>query len=208
MKFAFIGLGGVGSWLLHFMAPQLQNNIVDLYDGDMLEEKNLDRANYSYLQPGMNKANAAKLLFSKRFGFDPFRYCLGYVGNEKDLKDEYDYIFISIDDIKARCMLSKAKLNSIRIYGGNEEWEGDVLYEIENSDIYYQRYYNKNLGKSRAEMSCGEIAKLPSGGQTRAINIYIANLMYSLFIFNPKQNIVIYCQLKPEIKLLTHKLGG
>lgn len=53
-----IGAGGVGSWLLPLLVRLIGPSAITIYDGDTLEEKNLDRQLFDPSMVGTNKAVA------------------------------------------------------------------------------------------------------------------------------------------------------
>lgn len=207
-----IGLGGIGSWLVQFIAKyarftMLQNKKITItcIDGDTYDSLNRPRQNFSnlgskarikmlelkgeydkYVPPGYTLEN---------FAFD----CIeDYVSDDniKSMLVEGDVIFMCVDNHKTRSIVSKhcKNLNDIiLISGGNDIVVGNIqIYqkkkgiEITSDLCAYHPEIENPRDKAPYEKSCEELQE--SEPQLLFTNIQVATLMccayYNLLVGN------------------------
>ncbi len=103
-RILMVGLGGIGSNLIHLLVPALEkcelNVEIDLMDDDIIESNNLGHQNYSMVDVGKSKASA---LANRYCHFDSVRV----IGKEEPLRtpeqlDGYDVIIVAVDRAQPR----------------------------------------------------------------------------------------------------------
>ncbi len=207
-----VGLGGIGSWLVQFMAKyarftMLQNKKITItcIDGDAYDSLNRPRQNFENLG---NKARIKMLELQaeyakyvppgfelKNFAFD----CIeDYVKetNIKSLLVDGDIVFLCVDNHRTRGFVSKhcqTLDNVILISGGNDITVGNVQtyqkkegVEITADLCAYHPEIANPRDKAPYEKSCEELAE--SEPQLVFTNIMVASLMccayYNLLVGN------------------------
>jgi len=145
IEIKIIGLGGIGSWLLDFIAryarfTMLQNKkiTITLVDGDSYDSLNRPRQNFQNLG---NKARIKKLEMDDEYskyvppGFTlenfEFAYVDDYVNpdNIEEIIVDGDVVFLCVDNHKTRCLVSehcRTLENVTLISGGNDITVGNV----------------------------------------------------------------------------------
>lgn len=121
-----IGCGGVGSWVLPALARLPGRGVIHLWDGDILEERNLDRQLFSDEDIGKNKAEA----------IDKSAHLPGVVSSEVHAEyfhegsfvGDFSLILCCADNHAARRnALQKAdETSSFAIIAGNEYTDADA----------------------------------------------------------------------------------
>lgn len=101
-----IGAGGVGSWLTPAICLLKEPSQVTVVDGDILEEKNLNRQLFTEDDIGSNKA----LALSKRYRCN---YLANWYSHGCTGIDSTDWLLVGVDNNPAR----KAALDSCDAYG-------------------------------------------------------------------------------------------
>lgn len=201
-----IGLGGIGTYLCDplFRFLNAQNNILTdatLIDGDIIESKNFDRqvlrgSGYK----SEKKKNDLERLFSNNISFNSIPEYLN-VDNISKYINDYDYVFMCVDNHKTRKIVSDyvETLDNISlISGGNDYTDGNVQIFIKEDGKkilpsitdYHPEIVNYN-DKSPEEMSCEELQN--SEPQLIFTNLFASTIMvscfYNLFIYNSTNNI-------------------
>lgn len=178
-----IGLGGIGSWLIEFIAryarfTMLQNKKIKItcVDGDSYDSLNRPRQNFQNLG---NKARIKKLELEEEYakyvppGFKlenfEFDYVDEYVNpdNIGQIIEDGDVIFLCVDNHKSRSLVSKhckTLNNIILISGGNKIEVGNVqIYQKKDgveilADLCaYHPEIDKPIDKAPYELSCEEL---------------------------------------------------
>lgn len=130
-----VGAGGVASYLLPCLIRtfEIENGIIA--DGDILEERNLDRQLFSEDQIGENKATA----LSKFWGFSPHTEYVSQGLEIRDWQEEENKVIICcVDNHPARAAcLEIAQRNQCRCYFGcNEYYDAQAyVYDPEVASI-------------------------------------------------------------------------
>jgi len=176
-----IGAGGIGCYL----APGLSriahpSDSVCIYDGDLVEKKNLTRQMYTSDDIGKPKAN----ILASRYGFsvNPFWF------DENATVREKSVIFCAADNVPCRkdVLTVADKSDCIAIIGGNETWSSEAyIYfpQWKGSEYdprtYYPTILTDETGRPSADCHSDEsVAKNP---QTVTANMMAAALMLKLF---------------------------
>ena len=208
----FIGLGGIGSWLVKFIAKyarftMLQNKkiIITCIDGDTYDSLNRPRQDFQNLG---NKARIKMLELKSEYdqyvpqGYDlknfEFRYIDDYVSedNLSSMINDGDTVFMGVDNHKTRSIVSKhckTLDNIILISGGNDITVGNVQIfqkkegeEITSDLCDYHPEIDNPRDKAPYEMSCEDLQE--SKPQLIFTNIMVATLMccayYNLLVGN------------------------
>jgi hypothetical protein len=119
MKYLLIGAGGVASYFLPPFMKTFKPDEIELYDGDILEERNLDRKMLKNDQVGTNKAVALAELYGD-LNVKPHYFSRNDIlGYEDSLPD---VIICMADNHRARSLALEAaeQWGSICLIGGNE----------------------------------------------------------------------------------------
>jgi molybdopterin/thiamine biosynthesis adenylyltransferase len=196
-----IGLGGIGSWLVQFIAKyarftMLQNKkiIITCIDGDSYDSLNRPRQHFKNLG---SKARITMLELKEEYdryippGFTLENFTFDsideYVSedNVKSMISDGDTIFMGVDNHKTRSIVSKhcEKLeNIILISGGNDITVGNIqIYqrkdgeEITSDLCAYHPEIENPRDKAPYELSCEELQE--SAPQLIFTNIMVAVLM-------------------------------
>jgi molybdopterin/thiamine biosynthesis adenylyltransferase len=130
-----IGLGGIGSQLipslLHFLHSKKFDGPVVLMDGDLYEEKNLNRQLVPEDGLGMNKAEAMAVTFGQRLptlNFQSLPFYLDETNSDIVIEDD-DFVICGVDNHWTRRMIDeriKALKNVTYISGGNDLTDGNM----------------------------------------------------------------------------------
>lgn len=174
MKTYVIGAGGVGSWLVPALRKLEPERTIAVVDGDVLEEKNLDRQLFNYQDIGVNKAQA----LSAKYGCEAWEtwYYHGLVSHYTS-----DLIHVCADNHAARSEAIKAcdfegcsaiiscnETTSAEAFYYRSEWKGTPM----DPRVYYPEIESDRSGDPRAAaMGCVEAA---AAGNTQLVS---ANLM-------------------------------
>lgn len=124
-QFLIIGAGGVGSWLIHPLAATFRDSSITIMDGDILEEKNLDRQRFNQDQVGKNKAEALVELYP----WANLKAIPHYFHGDENVGD-YSHILGCADNNEARLAI----LNSCdcfskdAVIGANEYFDSQAYY--------------------------------------------------------------------------------
>lgn len=134
-RMVVIGLGGIGSQLipslLHFLHYKKFTGPVVLMDGDLYEEKNLNRQLVPEDGLGMNKADALSITFGQRLPTLSLSSLPFYLDetNAEDVIQENDFVICGVDNHWTRRMIDNrvAQLaNATYISGGNDLTDGNM----------------------------------------------------------------------------------
>ena len=208
VKIVMIGAGGTGGHI----APHLYRLLYSLdrpvrfiiCDGDIVEQKNLVRQNFTPADLGENKAKVLAERYSSVFGMET-EYLPGFVENEQELerlitpqvwRQDYSWTEIvemviligAVDNNKSRKMchavFNRAK-ELIYIDSGNGEYTGQVVCGIRRSGKTFYRpaaaLYPEMLqetDKFPTELSCAEASV--SAPQSMAANITAATIVVDM----------------------------
>lgn len=187
-NYTIIGAGGTASHLIPALRRMLgDGDIVHIWDGDKVEEKNLVRQMFEAHEIGAPKAR----VYEDRYG-QQFVAHMMYVGEDnidRVLKND-DVVFICADNMAVRRIIAdKAEtLDDITIInGGNEMFTGSCqMYKRVGGqnlspNITYHAPEMYNTDPDMASLSCAEIAELPGGEQTMLANMTVAALMLQAY---------------------------
>lgn len=134
-RLVVIGLGGIGSQLipslLHFLHYKKFTGPIMLMDGDLYEEKNLNRQLVPEDGLGMNKANALAITFGQRLPSLSLSALPFYLdeSNTDDVIQEDDFVICGVDNHWTRRMIDNrvSKLKNVTyISGGNDLTDGNM----------------------------------------------------------------------------------
>ncbi len=211
VQILIIGAGGTGGYVI----PQLYRIAyaskrkcrVIIADGDIVEEKNLIRQNFSHNDIGENKAAVLAERYSEVFGIET-EYIPDFIEDEDQLYDllyiqHYNYssepkpisiLIGAVDNNRSRVMCNNVfnKLDDvIYIDSGNEDFSGQVVCGMKmNGKVISKpvaRIYPDiltDVEKFPSELSCAE--RNVSAPQTIAANIFastaITGMLYYLLI--------------------------
>lgn len=189
MRIYVIGCGGVGSWLTPSLCMLKGANHVTVIDGDLLEEKNLNRQLYCAGEVGEKKAVALAM----RTGCAAITdfYHIGTVDHAPE-----DWLLVAVDNNAARLAALQAcdTYQCQAIIGANETtsseayiyrgiWRGGEL----DPRVYYPEI---NVDKGRDPIGCTGKAQ-EERPQLVTANFMAAALMQHLF--------VLWCDVVPLI---------
>jgi len=192
-----VGLGGVGSHLVEplarYLAAAMPEATLRLVDGDAYALSNLSRQRVSQAHVGGNKAEVQAALL--RAAIERIKVAARpeyvHAGNVRDLIVEGACVFSCVDNHASRRLLSdalKRLKNGLLISGGNELYDGNVQVHLRSQgkdrtspiekfhpEIEFPRDDNP------ADLSCEELARLPSHPQVIFTNLAAAALMLNAF---------------------------
>lgn len=190
MNIKIIGLGGIGSILVERLCRFLSysqvdtNFVVTLIDGDVYEDKNLERQEFTRLGDKAEiKASDLKIKYLN-LNID---YIIDYINTDtiSGVINEKDIIFLCVDNHKTRMVVSnycKTLSNVILFSGGNELTDGNVQIYIRKGGIditpdlcAYHPEIATPTDRSPDEMSCEELSK--SEPQLYFTNLSVATIM-------------------------------
>ena len=191
-----IGAGGTGTYFLkefsRFLSgkPSGETRVSSLtvFDGDTVEEKNLERQAFTEDDLGQNKAAVMADVLNSAFGLD-WRASGEYLLNTSQLKDavKYDTVPVivgCVDNHSCRLVIEKY-FSSVRdcfyLDSANEFTTGEVVfsYRAENRTVspcrshYFPKIREK--AKARNEMSCEELNNVAP--QHIATNMCAGNIL-------------------------------
>jgi len=199
---AIVGAGGVGSsitipltkWIIPF---SIENEVmfgIQIFDGDKVETKNLERQSFLPDEVGMYKADIQSIVIGdvcRSFGCNSVSGSASHRYVTKDNDGELDNCLITIvgiDDVKTRYILEQdfikhnQRPDALIVFGGNEYYDGDVNAIVKRSGkiitpLYSDRHPEiAKAKKSRSEMSCQELAAT-SGPQLGFVNAKVGQVM-------------------------------
>ena len=191
-NYIMIGAGGTGSHLarpLHTYLTSFHKGdewILHIVDGDVVEEKNLERQAFRPGTVTMNKAKALALMLADETHIKAYSE---YVSEENigRFVRNGDTVFICADNFTVRARIeqtARATDNVTVINGGNEKWDGSVQLWVreKGKDVtprigYLHPEIAVGMGDDRAEMTCVQAAQLPGGEQTLIANLTSATWM-------------------------------
>ncbi len=152
MRTYVIGAGGVGSWLVPSLCMLIGSGSVTVIDGDMLEEKNLNRQLFTPEEIGRNKAEA----LAKKYGCD-FRAAWFTVPLIRPNFDDWMIVCVDndparrdallvADRLDCRCIFAANELHSAEAYIYLPEWRETNL----DPRIYYPEINTNQANDPRA----------------------------------------------------------
>ena len=199
MNINIIGLGGVGLKILRELVESNFNiTSMHLWDGDVIEERNLERQIYSPEHIGLRKSDASKEMYCKGFKNTVPFFC-GTHGDItfKSLKEnqdgfrDNDVTFIATDNNESRILLlenwNMMRKNHVLISSANatsdegigigstawiymKEWHNDPIKDpiIRNS---LKTNPHVSIGRPCSETSEPQTALANSGASIRAVEL-------------------------------------
>lgn len=188
-----VGAGGTGSILLPQLARLLllTENMPELHiaDGDSYSESNITRQNFALQYVGENKAKyqAELLVFQMPNIADKIIYHDRYL-SKADIDDiviDGTIVINCVDNLAARKHVEDAVCkvdNGAHICCGNELKHGQVQISgrkkgVQFAPTIFERNPEWNsTDDDRSEMTCEQIATLPSGGQVICSNMTAASI--------------------------------
>lgn len=198
-KTIFIGLGGIGQFLLYPVCQYLsaktkRTTEVWLVDGKQYSQKNVSRQ-FSKAKTSAFKAYSKMVEMSQLFPKITFSAKPTFISKENvgEIIKDGDVVFLAVDNHSTRKLVSDYCQNfstATIISGGNEEFEGNVQVYLRRNfkDItvpltkYHPEIENPSPDDiDPSKMSCFELSQLPSGGQTIAANQMASTLMFNAF---------------------------
>lgn len=160
-----IGCGGVGSWVIPALVRLPGEFTISLWDGDTLEEKNLDRQLFSSTHIGMNKAAAIDLIYIATM----FDVNTEYFHDGSPVGDRSLILCCADNHSARRAVLAKCdETNSTAIIAGNEYTDADAyiyrhyMYGGPNDPrVFAPEILTDNSGDPRRPDGCtGEAARV------------------------------------------------
>lgn len=204
-NYTLVGAGGTGTHLLGPLVSYLRSFHKDgdfrlfVMDGDIVEEKNLERQAFLPSAITMNKAQAAIMSYNDPTHILATPEYLSEANIDRFIQNG-DTVFICVDNFTVRRRIedhARTQENIVIINGGNEKWDGSVqLWVRENNRDITPRigYLHPEIavGKiDRAEMTCAQAAALPGGEQTLIANVTSATWMLTaLWRYHTKGHII------------------
>jgi molybdopterin/thiamine biosynthesis adenylyltransferase len=183
LKYVLVGSGGTGTHVLHPLIAYLtsREDSFDLavIDGDTVEKHNLMRQLFTPINVMQNKAQSAV----EPFGYLPnVRAIPEYLGkaNIGYIVEEGSIVLIAADNFTIRFLIqehAQGLQNCVVINGGNEFDTGSCqIYIRQNGEnitppLSFLHPEVEEADSDRAELSCQQIAALPSGGQLITTNM-------------------------------------
>jgi molybdopterin/thiamine biosynthesis adenylyltransferase len=189
MRYYIIGCGGVGSWLVPKLAKLVPTKDIILMDGDVLEEKNLDRQLFDPHCIGMNKAEA----LAERYGIPhavPEYFSPGSIEPWAG-----DILFVCADNHAARraALHTADALGCKVIVGANEYTDAEAyIYHRDWKDtgndprVFYPDILTDRSGDPLAPVGCTGEAAVASP-QLVLANDWASGLMLHLFWYHTKE---------------------
>lgn len=192
--FLVIGCGGTGGNFLKEFARFLYMGIgtatarVTVFDGDIVEEKNIARQPFTQEDVGMNKAEALCQAIYEVFGLS-FEYCNRYLLNKWELAEvctdgRLPVLIGAVDNHAARKVMHEffeSRESCIYFDSANEFSCGELVTaaRLDGHTVYPDRacYYPEILheSRSRAEMGCEELNR--TAPQHIATNVFAASIL-------------------------------
>lgn len=172
-----VGTGGTGGHLVHFLAPCVFYNKEVKYllvDGDIVEEKNIARQNFTYNDIGYYKSE----VLGKRYNTQYLTEFLTEELLEKCLDATADNVILGcVDKVETRLMIdaflkqNKQKYNAVYIDGGNTDKNAQVvIYDyVVNEGVDITEYFKEVRDEDLKTASCSEL-----GDQTIQANMMSA----------------------------------
>jgi predicted dinucleotide-binding enzyme len=197
MKIVIVGVGGVGTRLARelpmYVSRAHAGSEIVLIDGDIFEEKNLDRQDFDAERGiGTNKAAMWADEIKKRYPKLAVTYHDQFVttANVAEMIPEGATVFCAVDNHASRKLLSdhvSVMRDGTLISGGNDYHDGNVQVHVrkEGEDVtppitYLHPEIEHPADKNPAEMSCEERAASGSP-QLQFANVKVATEMMSTF---------------------------
>lgn len=211
VKILIIGAGGTGGYVIpHLYRIAYASNRkcrIIIADGDIVEDKNLIRQGFSFVDVGENKATVMAERYSDVFGIET-EYISDFIEDENQLYDLLDIqhssyssypkpisiLIGAVDNNRSRVMCNevfKMMDDIIYIDAGNAESGGQVVCGMKASGRVMSkpvaRIYPdilKDVEKFPSELSCAE--RSVSAPQSIAANLFastaISTMLYYLLI--------------------------
>ena len=225
-RIVIIGCGGTGSWLSTMVCRMLANDRnftgeIWFVDGDKYEADNAGRQEFVSVMTGFNKAEAQCRVMGKKFPLleDKVQYFDEYLGtaNIADVVVDNSVVFNCVDNHAARYLVDQhvqTLRNCVHVCGGNEHHDGQVQMHMRYEgrsvtrpiDVEFPEIRNAN--GDRSEMSCEELAALPSGGQIIAANVSAASMMLNFFVSSMTQDHFMSDCVRFDVHTLGYKCIG
>lgn len=192
-RVVIIGLGGIGSQLLpsllHYLHSQKFGGPVVLMDGDLYEEKNLNRQLVPEDGLGMNKADALSIQFGNRLptlSFETLPFYLDETNTSLVIQED-DFVVCGVDNHYTRRLIDEQvqKMKNVTyVSGGNDLTDG-------NAQVVRRRK-GKSLDPSLTDIhpEIGEALEPPdfTPGCDQMVNaapqIIVTNLMVACAMLN------------------------
>lgn len=186
MNYLIIGAGGVASYFLSPFLKTFKPDSVTLFDGDKLEERNLDRQLFKADQVGMSKAEALAQLYPYNGDFNVISSYYSEIDVLNESLPRPDIIICMADNHRARrTALSAADHHkALCIIGGNEYYCSEAYaYDPrwEESDIDPRNRFPEILTDVTGDpMSCQGDEAMASAPQLATANHTCASMILSL----------------------------
>lgn len=122
-----VGAGGVSSYMMEPLLKSFDIESLTIMDGDILEERNLDRQLFNEEDIGEPKAIALSAKY-RHAGLNPLSR-VQYLKRVEDISEDYDVILCNVDNHPARrvCLeIADAKDIPV-IMAGNEYFDSQVM---------------------------------------------------------------------------------
>ena len=212
-KIMVIGAGGVGSWLIPALQKLRPDDFIEVWDGDILEEKNMDRQLFDEEHINSNKAWAIKKKYGGLIGAVSRYYTHGA---EATRTTSHSVIFGCADNHPARKEILKTadETGCKVIIGGNSYTDADGYYYDNlwkdtpcDPRVYYPDILTDETGSPvHAEGCTGEAQR--ETPQLVLANYWAAAHMLHLFWYhtqiapNLDRNCELYERMKSNMPML------
>jgi hypothetical protein len=184
-NYIMVGAGGTATHLLPHLHAYLKARHKDapwmlfILDGDVVEDKNLERQLFRPNDVTGNKATAAAARLNDTEHVRAYPEYLSEENLPRFIRDG-DTVFICADNhtVRKRIEDHALTLPSVTVInGGNEKWTGSCQLWVRKSGqnitprlSYHHPEITVKLGEDRAEMTCLQATQLPGGEQTIIAN--------------------------------------
>jgi len=185
MKYAVIGAGGIGSHLIEQLVNMMSPaDTLVVFDGDVFEDRNLNRQRFDRDLVGVNKADAMRIMYEL---YADVEASDEMILSPEQLED-FEFIFCVPDNNACRrvCLEASDKYKIPLIIAGNEAFSANAIYHdpcMSPSDSYSHPLvvHPEYLKDTPVGNSCGNTNAPP---QTIVANCMAASMCLALYIAN------------------------
>jgi hypothetical protein len=188
-KILIVGAGGVSSWLVPLLLKTAPfGTILQVIDGDLLEERNLDRQMFHVEHLGWNKAEALADIHKIWYLPEYLRRESGFLQNQ----DRCEGIFCCADNHPARKLVLELVDEGFApwaIIGGNEYTDSEAyMYKADwkgcpfDPRIFYAEILEDESGDPLNPFACQGVAQI-AHPQLALANYLAAGFMVHLYWF-------------------------
>lgn len=207
-RLVFVGLGGIGSWLVEPLIRYFNRDALSvvLVDGDHVETKNLARQSFSTNEVREYKTEGLRRRLTTLFPNAQIVARFFYVeeSNVAEVIQEGDAVFVCPDNHRARNTISKeavGKSNITVFTAGNELYDGSCHVYVKKDGVelthdFMHRHPEAQDGPERAE-GCDELIDM---GEVQLITV---NFMMASMVFMAVHQVYCYGNFRDKEKVWT-----